>query len=612
MLARNSYIIIKSLNHYLRGSVFIAVSDHLVSTTDAVVVSWLLGHEALSAVNIVLPVVTFISALIILLGEGGADSVSSALGEGNIKKMGVSFSSSMIVGGILGIILAVLVYHFCTPIVDLLISDDLVEKHYTFRYLQTFCFAIPLMLTAGILTHILRSDGGTKIVGIAVACGLLAKIIFDIVFVGYTSLGITGAAWASAINYLLIFGICLFHFHSKNNNIKWSWDWTKYLKQIFKNLKKGFFGSINTILIAVTLYVINSIMIKSLGSEGIYCWAVSFQIFIILGVLLDGIDSGIKNLGEALVVQNDVTGLYYIFQRCSIYLLISVVGLSLLIIIFPEFFGTLFGNTGDDRLHLLPGVLRIFSLSLFPYALMAHVKTIYDVIHRKVLGFCLTILPYGLMILFVYLLSDKQIIRWPDKPEYLIWWAFPASSWMLVGLLLLVTWIFHEKNKDLRFLTVLPKTEPGSAINISVSLTQNDVNEVAEKVGEFLDKEKVDNVEKTFVSVICRKAVEGILNNFREEDKRDRYFDLHIWKIDDRINMVFKDDGKRISIPQEDDILNDLKPEEDENDSESSTDHPTIKKTSGTSYAPYKSFAHFLYLNGQNVLIVDVTREDSI
>lgn len=598
MQSRNSYIITRALKHYLRGSVFIAISGHLVTTTDAIVVSRMLGPEALSAINIVIPVITFISSLMILLGVGSAISIANALGEGNSRKMSLSFSSTMIAGLVLGIGVAVATYLFCGNIVGFLIHHDVAERQFAFQYLRSFCYAMPPLIIAGILVHIVRTDGGTRLVRIAVAVGIVVNVILDIILVGFTYLGIAGAAWATAVNYVIIFVICLFHFSSKNNNLKWSTDWRKYIGQIIENCKIGFSTSLNTILLSVTLFVINFIVLKRLGGEGIYCWAVSYQIFVLLQMLLNGIDTSIFALGGVLVGEDDVTGIYYLYKRCVIYLVISVAALSALIIIFPEFFGMLFGNRGDDKKHLLPSILKIFSLFLLPYSLVAHVRTIYTVIKRRWLSLSLCVLPFGLMILFVYILADTDIFILPDQPADLIWWGFPASSWLLLIVLYMVTLVMHLRNKNLRIYTLIPKKEPGPAFNVSVSLNPDDVKEVEDRVVDFLSKEKVDGLEKSFVSIICHNAMEGILNNFREENTKDRYFDLHLRIIGDRINAIFKDDGNRISIGQEDEILKDLNPGESDG-----------KTVTGNSFSPYKSAAQFLYLNNQNILKVDITRQ---
>ena len=72
MAERNSYIVTKALNSYLKGSVIIAISSHLVTTTDAVVVSWLIGSKAFTAVNVVIPVLAVYSAIMIMLSTGAS------------------------------------------------------------------------------------------------------------------------------------------------------------------------------------------------------------------------------------------------------------------------------------------------------------------------------------------------------------------------------------------------------------------------------------------------------------------------------------------------------------------------------------------------------------
>lgn len=530
----------------------------------------------------------------ILLGAGSAISFANSMGEGDREKMNLSFSSGTVASIVVGSVTAFLTFHLCSYIIPLLVRHDMIERQYAFDYLETFCYAVPFWIVAGVFENILRTDGATGLVRIAVAIGIAVNIGLDILLVGHTNLGISGAAWATAINYLLILIICLFHFASKNNNLKWSPHIGKYFLQMLKICKIGFSTSLNTILLAGCLFVINNIVIRQLGSEGIYCWAVCYQIFILLQMILNGIDTSIFAIGGVLVGEDDVTGLKYLYRRCLLYMIISSVALSLLIIIFPEFFGTIFGNKGDDRLHWLPTVLKIFSLFLLPYALVAQVRTIYTILGRRWLSLSLSILPFAFMIAFVFLLSVNNfyfIIS--AQTDFLIWWGFPCSSWLLLLLLVIFTLILHEHNKNLRFYSLIPKKEPGPSLNVSVSLDPEAVISIEKDIESFLDEGKTDAIEKSFVLTVCKNAMEGILNNLQQENVKNRYFDLHIRIIGDKINAIFKDDGSRISIKEEDVIFHDL------NENENSGGNLSSQ------FAPYKSEAQFLYLNYQNILKVD-------
>ncbi|MCH5240731.1 MAG: polysaccharide biosynthesis C-terminal domain-containing protein, partial [Muribaculaceae bacterium] len=291
MAARNPYLVTKALNSYLKGSVLIAISGHLVTTSDAVVVSWLIGSKAFTAVNIVIPILSVFSALMIMISIGASVSVSKALGLRASEKVNLSFSSSLTGAVVLGAAVAVVTYKFSSDIVKELVKQDGAIFRYALEYLKIFCYAVPALIVAGVLSNIVRADGNTRLVTIAVAIGIVVNVGLDIVFIRFLNMGIGGAAWATLINYLLVVLICLMHFFSSDNTVKWSWNVGKYFLRFIKNCKLGFSTSLNTLLSGVSLFVINSMMLPYQGNEGLYCWAVCYQIFLILQMLLSGIDS---------------------------------------------------------------------------------------------------------------------------------------------------------------------------------------------------------------------------------------------------------------------------------------------------------------------------------
>lgn len=584
---RSPYLVRKSLNSYLRGSAIFAISGQLATTTDALVVSYFIGSKGLSAVNIILPILTLFSSIMILLGAGASVSISKAMGLREGDKVNLSASSTLIVAVVVGLIIGIIIYFLSPEIVNILVSNDLKIENYALEYLKVYCFAAPLMIVSGVLERIVSTDGNSKLVSIAVWIGIVSNFFLDILLVGYTNLGIAGAAWATGINYLITLIICLFHFISRNNTIKWSDDYSNYLKQTAKNCKYGFSTSLNNFLLAVTLFVINNIVIQYEGSEGIYCWAVCYQVFIILQMLLSCIDTGIFALGGVLVGEEDVTGLNYLYKRCLLYLLILITALSCLIIIFPEFFGYLFGNKGDDKLDLLPGVLKIFSLFLLPFALVSQIRSIYTILDRGKLSLSVCILSYLLIIVFSYFSLYIQNGN--------LWLSFPISAWFLFIILLVYTTILHFKNKNLRIYSLIPKTEPGPSLNISVPVELSFIKETEDKVKSFLIKEKIKQSEIEYLAGICKYAMESIFKNLSTTKKKHKYFDLHIRIKNQEIILIFKDDGKRLSAEEENRIFSTFK----------CNGYSAVNKSDKEEACPTN--VYYFYLNNQNTFTLNIS-----
>ena len=550
MTDRNPYIVTKALNSYLKGSVIIAISSHLVTTTDALMVSWLIGPKALTAVNIVIPVLALFSTLMIMLSTGASISISKALGHRDKEAVNLSFSSSFLGAMLLGVISAFVTYKFASDIVSFLTHGDDSLFEYSLQYLKTYCYGIPFLIMAGVLGNVARTDGNTRLVSIAVWIGIILNVILDVVFVGFLNYGIAGAAWATAINYLLVLIICLFHFVSRDNTIKWSSDFRHYFIRIVKNCKLGFSTSLANLLLAVSLFAINSLMLRYQGDEGIYCWAVCYQIFLILQMLLSGIDASIFAIGGVLLGEDDVTGLDFLYRRSAIYLIITVIVLSGAIIFFPEFFGNLFGNKGEDRLDLLPSVLKIFSIFLLPYALIMQVRAVYTILERGKLSLFLCIAIFSLMILFVFIACVLNL-----NP---IWWSFPISAWFLLFFVFIYSSIIHFRNKNLRLFSLIPKTVPDPAFNTSVSLNEESVHKAESDITSFLQDHKINTDETGRIINLTDRIINIMLQNLLKDKKKKRFFDINTRIKTNKIIIILKDDGNRLDQEKENEIINGL------------------------------------------------------
>lgn len=588
MAQRNPYLISGALRHYLGGGVFAAISGSIATTIDAVIVSRILGQKALSAVNIVMPVLTLFATFMILFCTGASIVAAKAIGNRNRDKVNLSFSSCFVVTLITGIVLGALTYIFLGDIINFLSHDDATIRHFATKYLEKICYALPMFMIASVLEYFVRTDGNSRLVMTAVIAGTVVNAILDIVFVGYTKMGISGAAWATGINYLVCFLICLIHFGSKNNTIGWSFNLKKYPAQIKESSRLGFSTCLNTLFLAVCLYTINIMVIKFEGNEGIYCWAVCYQIFLILQMVLSGIDSGIFSIGGVLQGEDDVSGLEILNRKCALYTFIFVVVLSLSIIFFPGFFGMLFGNTGDDRLHLLPKVLKVFSLFLLPFAFVTLERSIYTILGRGKLSLILSVASYGSIVLAFYLFSLF------DKSR--IWWSFPAASVSLFILVFLYTVILHIKDPNLRLLSLIPEKESGPSLNISVKTDAEDVANAEKDIMEFMRSNSISEETAQIVENTCGSVMNDILRNLAEEDLTNRYFDLHIRLKSGKINVLFKDDGKEYNPAAN------LQPFPSSSQS-SDKEKPSVTKTpDNTSLS-----VNYIYMNRQNILMLEFT-----
>ena len=116
----------KKILRFTMPSVIMMVVMSIYSVVDGLFVSNLIGDMALSAVNVVMPLVMIIGAFGLMLGSGGSALVSKTLGEGEDKRANKYFSMIIAAVVLLGIFLSGICLIFLRQILSRMGGTDLI------------------------------------------------------------------------------------------------------------------------------------------------------------------------------------------------------------------------------------------------------------------------------------------------------------------------------------------------------------------------------------------------------------------------------------------------------------------------------------------------------
>ena len=518
------------------GSILAAVSSQIATTTDAIVVSNLIGPDAISAINLMTPVLTVFSCLMILFGIGASIIAAKAIGRRDDNAANGVFTSAIMSSAGSGILLAVLTFIFSPYIVEVLTGDNPQIYSLALSYLQVMCVCVPFMMMAGVIENFVKTDGNPRVVMVAVIAGSCLNLILDIVFVKWLGMGIAGSAWATGLNYLLAIVICFWHFKSPHNSLRWNVDRPMIRSYVKQSVGQGLPMSINTLLLGGCILLINYIVLFAQGAEGIYCWSVCLQLFMIMQMVLTGIGSSIYAIGGILVGEKDMDGLNILNRKSILYTVGSLTVITVLILIFPGFFGELFGSRADNPIRILPYALRAFSIMLVPYSIVALLRSTYQILGRTSLSLFLSIVQLVLMVGFVWGFSFIN----PD----VMWWGFASSSVALLGSLILYTIKIHINNKNYRPITLIPEEEDKDVLSLSVRLTSESVGEALTSIKEFLSSRHIDDETAYRVRLDCEELMQNIMSHSVAKKQKKHFFDLHIRINAKEVNVLLKDDGR--------------------------------------------------------------------
>lgn len=533
---KKDYLIAKALHQFMWASILASVASQIAITTDAIVVSQFIGPEAISAINLTIPVVIFFNFLMMLFGMGGSVLVAKSLGERDAETTNKVFTSTLIGLVVVGVFFSALLLIFSPQVASFITNDTPVVYTLSLRYLRIMLLGTTISILFMTVTNFIKTDGNPRLVMNAVLVSSLLNLVFDILFIAILKTGIEGSAWASIIGSVTALLLCSRHFRSANNSYHWQVETKQCHQYILKGVMMGFPMGINTLLLGISTYAINSIILSSLGTDGIFAWAICFQLFIILQMVLSGIATSIYSIGGLLIGEKDIEGLRLLTNKVMKYICMSLLVITLFVLITPESIGWLFASKNIQSEDMFHSALRIYALLLIPYAIAVVYRILYQILGYWSLSVVMSIVQMGSMVLFVGLLA------WV-RPEWL-WWGFPVSGLFLLIIYLAVTWVIHHKNPDVEIMTLIPQGEDGQSLNFSVKYQNEDVQLALENISTFLEACDIDLATSYQINLCCEELMYNIVTYAVNKDVDKHLFDVHIVCLKETVSVLIKDDGK--------------------------------------------------------------------
>ena len=537
---RNSYLVSKALRTFMLASVLASLAQRLATMTDAIVVSNLIGPDAISAINVVTPIITLFPTISILFGIGGSILAAKAMGRRDANEANRIFTTSLIAALACSAVLTVVLFLLTPQIVALVCPRDsrFFDMAVSFMHIMSLS-AIPTVL-GFTLQSFVKTDGNPRLVMVAVMSSTALNLVLDIVFVKYFGMGIAGSAWGTIICFLFSTSVCLVHFRSTHSSFRIDWSLLKGKLSIvhypLSIIKEGFPASISTLMIGVCVYGFNSIVIHTLGADGMYVWSVCLQLLMLVQLMLGGVGSSIYSIGGLLVGERDMPGLRILIRRVLVYVGITLLVLMFVVEAWPQAFGNLFGGSDSGMADELHSALRIFALVLLPFALISILNALYQLLGYRTASIVISLGQLAAMVGFVWLFALIS--------PSLLWWGYPASSVALLATVLVVTWMMHLRRPKLAPVTLIPQVTEGEALNFSIRLTEADVAGALGRIDTFLADCQIPHNVAYNVRLCSEELLYNIVRYAVKKHPEHHFIDIHIRYAAPLVTVLLKDDGR--------------------------------------------------------------------
>ncbi len=276
MLESKPYIVFFK---YAIPSILGLLSVSSASIIDGYFIGNYVDSVALAAINISYPLLAILFGLGLMFAVGNSVLAGKLMGEKNNKEASNIFTKAVICISILGIFSSIFIYLNMEYLLSLLKVENQL-KIYTLDYLSILLIFLPFLMTGITIDYFVRVDENPNLSFLALLLTSIVNIILDYLFIVKYDFGLSGAAYATGLSYLVIILVLIPHFFLKKSTLEIIKP-KGNIFSIFEASKNGVSEFINESSIGITVLIFNYIMLKNFGALGVASYTIVGYFFMV-------------------------------------------------------------------------------------------------------------------------------------------------------------------------------------------------------------------------------------------------------------------------------------------------------------------------------------------
>lgn len=256
---------------------------------DTIFVGNWIGSNAIAAINVVLPISFFISAMGMAIGVGGGSVISRALGSDNYNKALKTFGNEITLTGLISGTLVFIGLAFADTLIPLFGGKgELFAPAKT--YYQIILYGAPILAFNMMGSNSMRAEGKPRYAMIGMIIPSITNILGDYLLIYVFDYGMAGAAWATTLSYVVSFMYMLWFFNSNISELKIRLSHLGINGAILKEISAlGIVTLSRQAVVSVVYLIMNNILFEMGGESSVAVYAIIgrmllFALFPVLGV----------------------------------------------------------------------------------------------------------------------------------------------------------------------------------------------------------------------------------------------------------------------------------------------------------------------------------------
>ncbi len=263
----------KKLLKFTFPSIIMMIFTSIYGVVDGFFVSNFVGKTPFAAVNFIMPFLMILGGVGFMFGTGGSALVSKTMGEGEPRKAKEYFSLLVYVSAVCGVVIGVLGIVFVRPVAALLGAEGEMLDNCVL-YGRIILLALPALMLQYEFQSFFVTAGKPQLgLAVTVAAGV-PNMVLDWLLVAVFSLGLQGAAIATAVSQCIGGLIPLLYFARRNSSLLQLVEAKLDKKALLQTCANGSSELMSNISMSIVGMLYNAQLLRYAGENGVAAYGV--------------------------------------------------------------------------------------------------------------------------------------------------------------------------------------------------------------------------------------------------------------------------------------------------------------------------------------------------
>ena len=406
---------------------------------DTFFISQGVGADGLTALNLAIPIYSFMSGTSLMIGVGGATRYTILRSQGEHERANVAFTRSVQFALFMAALFVLAGFTLPEPLGDLLGGRGNVLQMTTI-YLRVELFFAPALILNNVLLAFNRNDGAPGLSMAAMLSASISNIILDWIFIFPWQMGMFGAVLATGTASVIGLLVQSGRFIRQKNAFRLRAVLPSF-RAILDICALGVSSLIGDLSSGIVMIAFNAIILSLAGNTGVAAYGVIANIALVVTAIFSGIVSGAQPLLSSAYGRGQQKDLQKLYRMTLGTALVFSVVLYILPFFFASPLAAVFNRDSDPALQQIAiDGLRLY-FTAFPMVAVGMMTAAYfSAVEKAVPAFLISICRGFAVILPVTFLMAALLGMTG------VWLAYPVSE-MITAALAVVLYL-HIARKE--------------------------------------------------------------------------------------------------------------------------------------------------------------------